>query len=128
MLGGQERGLSCNGASSGGRVVPEQELVLDVFALCAPLIHRLEAAQLVQRCRHVVVFVSHCRREELLVVQVVEHSDLYERPVAGVGVQLVQTFPQLKLFIHDPNAMVFLIGLDGVSEVNDRLVLLQVQL
>lgn len=72
-------------------IVPEYE----VKVVLVVRHHFLEATEFVHDRRNVELVVRHRRLNELPVRQIVEHGHFYQRPVARIGIELVDAFPDL---------------------------------
>lgn len=69
--------------------------------------HLTKAINFVKGGCHVVIFKSHRRLEESFKLESVVDDLLLHAPAAEVGIPFIDTPPNLKFLIDDPNALVF---------------------
>ena len=54
--------------------------------------------------------------------------NLGDCPIAAVWIKLILALPNLKLLIHDPNAVILEVALDAVHKINDAFISFQIEL
>jgi hypothetical protein len=97
-------------------------LILDSFSL----MESLKTSQFVQYGGHIIVIICHCRLQEFLLNQSVEDGCLGQCPITRAWVDLICTFPYLKLFVKYPDTVTPQAVRDTVNEVNYCFIFLKI--
>ena len=87
-----------------------------------------EALELIEARREVVVIEGHGRLQKAHEHQVIWHCHLHIRPIVRIWIEFTGALPDLALLVEHPDAMLLAVFRHSITEVDDCLVFLALQI